>query len=401
MPSHRRFIDDTSNTQRVVIKFRRPDLLYCGLVELIDGSLQLPLQRGSKHIGPTILDMIERRTGTASEAPGQDDDDAPTHSNAKAKQGTGAGIIWCRRRWHQMLVSDHASELRQTHAPFKPGIASGGTALTMRGDWLEVSKLSTISISDVAVKLAVGMMGGLADAQKWIRDLAAEAWEKDLERALLLWQAIEAAGGAIAEDLHLSRLRPSSSVSEQVEYEVLRQACVWLGVDPDMQIKRPRGRPRPAGDLGQTEQGKYVAVTLLDGMLIAKLIAELQGLLAGTDLATLTVIKLAELLGALRTLDDAHYDADLVEAFLDASVPDWRDQLGGNSTMPSSDHDPYRILGVTRDTPMDDITRIYRATMQAIHPDLNHKVPSYFSELASVAYRQIKTEKQARTDPTE
>ncbi|PHV09623.1 hypothetical protein [Chitinimonas sp. BJB300] len=76
-------------------------------------------------------------------------------------------------------------------------------------------------------------------------------------------------------------------------------------------------------------------------LLTARLVADVHGQVAGTNMASLTVIMLDELLGRLRTSENAQFDADLLEAFLNAASPDWRDQLGESAAAGScTDHDP-------------------------------------------------------------
>jgi hypothetical protein len=234
------------------------------------------------------------------------------------------------------------------------------------------------------------MMGGVAEAYSWITGLAAAAWEKDLDRSLALYRLLKAHPDGLLEDGQVAALRPLSSVSEAIEYTILRQACVWLGVDPDMDCARPKGRPRKKTESGETERGNYVAIAIDDGQLHGKLIQEFMGFPPGQDLAAISVVKLAEMLGALRTTVDAGFDADLLEAYLDAKAPTWRDQIGGEeAAAPSVDADPYEILGVSRDTPFEEITKIYRRTMQKIHPDTT-ALPPLFAALVSRAYRTIK-----------
>ena len=92
------------------------------------------------------------------------------------------------------------------------------------------------------------MHGGLSGAYARIAEAAAEAWAADQARALALWELVRAApGGVLLEDEAVRRLRPICSVSQEVERTVMREVCRWLGVDPDMALKRERGRPRGGG----------------------------------------------------------------------------------------------------------------------------------------------------------
>ena len=58
--------------------------------------------------------------------------------------------------------------------------------------------------------------------------------------------------------------------------------------------------------------------------------------------------------------------------------------------------DPCEVLGVPRDTPIQDIVKAYRRIMQRVHPDLAN-VSDWFARAAAAAYRTIRLE---RGEPT-
>jgi hypothetical protein len=125
----------------------------------------------------------------------------------------------------------------------------------------------------------------------------------------------------LIEDASVIWLRPVSSVSQEVERLIMRQACSWLGVDPDSDCRRGRGRPQSAG-----EEGEFIFVAVNDrNEVTGKLRKDFAGVQAGTDLADLGLVRLIELLGALRT-QGFNVDAEYLEAYLDAAAPDWRTQ---------------------------------------------------------------------------
>ncbi|WP_323744841.1 J domain-containing protein [Noviherbaspirillum soli] len=261
-------------------------------------------------------------------------------------------------------------------------MALGGKVVSDRGPFVLVEKATTVALSEVAFKLAAGMRGSVADAYTWISKLAVQQWESDLQRAEALWQCIEAANGYLIEDARPAGLRPVSSVSQEVERLIMRQACSWLGVDPDSDCRRPPGRPPSAG-----EEGDFILVEVnKSNEVIGRLKKDFMGVRGGTDLAELGLLLLIEILGALRTqgLD------------IDAAAPDWREQGASYAAAGGSGEgatpDPYEVLGVPRDAPMDDIVKSYRRIMQWVHPDLAN-VSDWFARVAAAAYRTIRQER--------
>jgi len=360
MAQHLRYTDCEKN-ERAVVKFVRLDLLWRGRL----GDLDVPRKDGRRVAGPTILDVIERH---ASE------DDA----------------YWSLRESRDFLERDPKKRADNEH-PFRAGLVSGGKVIDSEGDFVRVEKISSVSIGAYAFRLAVGALGTIGDAHSLIGSKAAAAWTADLARSRALYDAIKAApGGKLRETPAVAALRPAGSISDQIETDILREACLLMGVDPDLNIRRAPGRPRRAA-AGDTESGDFIAVTVTDGVVTAKTIAAIAGIAANTDLSVLTVLKLVALLGTL-VQGGAQLDADLLEAYLDAAAPEWREDAGGaaapEGTSTTTD-DPWAILGVSRDMSFDDITKAYRRAMQAMHPDKG-ACPPWFAGVAANAYRHIK-----------
>lgn len=274
--------------------------------------------------------------------------------------------------------------------PFQRGLASGGRVLLEEAEFVLVEKVSTVSISEMALKLAIGMTGSLADAYTRIGAKAAQKWAEDLARARKLWARIQAVG-ELYEDHTVAELRPLSSISQETELHILREACTWLGVDPDQDFSRPPGRPRGNG----VERGEVVLIRITaDQRLSGELAANFHGLNVGTELSDLTESVLVDLLGALRGAQ-YKFDVDLLEAFLDASVTGWRERAASAADEPgqvSDRYDPYEVLGVARDATLDEITRAYRQIMQRVHPDVSN-LGSWFAQVAAAAYRTIRQER--------
>jgi len=364
---------DRAQHERVVVKFTRHDLLWRGRIADVDVPLQ---QDHARVAGPTILDMLVRHE---------------TETKIDAEADEEPAVYWSLRKPRDFIERDHAK--RAAGHPFRAGLVSGGRVVATDSDFVRVEKVSSVSIGAYAFRLAVGALGSVNEAHRAISTRAAAAWSADLVRSRSLYDAIQAApDGMLPEDADVAALRPAGSVSDQIETDILREACTLLGVDPDLPIRRAPGRPRQPQP-GDTEAGDFIAVTVVDGVLTGKTLASIAGIPAHTDLAVLTVLKLVALLHTL-VEGGAQLDADLLEAYLDAAAPQWRETAAGEGPADSSasTDDPYSILGVTRDMTFEDITRTYRRAMQAMHPDKG-ACPPWFAQMAGHAYRQIKAEK--------
>ena len=380
MPRHVRFTRRTGAPQRrVMVSFLRRDCLWrhdAPLVNPYDPAeivAALPIDPGTGLlIGPTILDMMVR-------------DEQP-----------GAPATWCLRAPATLWPAPGRANLDPTGGapPFVPSLVSAGAPVEgpVHPDFVLVEKRSTVSIAADAYRLAIGIHGSVDRAYAAIAGAAAAAWDVDLQRWLELWSLLKAAGGRLVEDARVARLRPDTSISREIEQAILREACVWLGVDPDLDITRPPGRPRADPDPVPGE-GVVLRIELVGDQVEGRLRHTYHGWRRGQRLAGLTVLELAQLLGALRS--DGHaVDGDLLEAYLDAAAPDWRDQVTAGLDAPTAEgDDPYEILGVAREASFDDITAAYRKTMLAVHPD-TAGIGAYFARAAADAYRQIRLEKQ-------
>jgi len=413
MPAHARYTDAELNTLRTTLKFTRPDLLYTGTLFAPDGTpFTLPRNEGRKKVGPTILDMIERvmvEQPLQLPAPSKAARQSASHqvavkSVAVPPKKPQPVLTWRIRPSDSFFDFDAEAPAGQRYT-LKSSLVSGGELVTTgaHADFLRVDKLTTISLNEVAFKLAIGIMGSIEQAHEWITGLARDAWADDLTRSAALYDAIRAAGGSVPETPELRSLRPISSVSGDIEHVILRQACTWLGVDPDMDCSRKRGRPRTSTDAGTTEAGKFIAVTISRaGELSARMVKEYRGIPSDIELVAVPLLMLVEMLGALRGDHGTERDADLLEAYLDATAPDWRNAAGAGpqvaeaSFTATAEADAYEILGVAPGTPFEEVTKAYRATMQRIHPDTTN-LPRYLSALVAAAYRKIKGDHNAQS----
>ena len=357
---------DPLKTERVLVRFEREELLWRGRV----GDIEVPVEVNQRLVGPTVLDRVVRRPGQA-----------------------GAPAYWTLRDPWEFLEPDFALRRAQGH-PLCAKFASSGTRIADEDDFVRVSKPSTLSLGPYALRLTVGALGGIAEAHELIGERAAMAWRADIDRARAIYAKLRAAPhGMLLETPELEALRPGSSISAQIEAQALRDACRLLGVDPDLEIQRPRGRPRRVRSR-TTEQGDFIVVTLANGAVSARTRAPLAGIPAFSDLAALPVAQLAALRQVLHERG-ADVDVDLLEAYLDVAAPTWRESasaaeptaVGGFAA-----DDPYEILGVARNAPLEVVTRAYRSATQALHPDKGHS--KWFAQVLSSAYRRIKDERQ-------
>ncbi|WP_325170172.1 J domain-containing protein [Noviherbaspirillum pedocola] len=403
MALHARYADVRRNDKRVQVKFLRHDLLWktdTPLTSPYTGKeiAGLPLRVDGKPlvVGPSILDMMVRSVRPKKALPGR--------VQAQVPAGAPGAAIWevrdPRTLWRDpnepprppKEVDDMMRDRIPDH-PFKLALAAGGSFLEERDDFILVQKTTTVTLGEVAFKLAIGMEGSLDAAYLWISRIAAQEWTDDLQRAHTLWQHLQAADGALIEDSQIAALRPLSSVSQEVERQILERACGWLGVS-DVVSRRKTGRPSRAGD-----EGKIIAITInAANQLFGKLKKDFLGHAADTDLADIGLIQLIALLGALRT-SELDVDADLLEAYLDVMAPDWREQAAasaaGDEQGEAVTPDPYEVLGVAPDAQMDEITKAYRRIMQKVHPDVAN-FSGWFARVASAAYRTIR---QQRGEP--
>lgn len=428
MASHSRHVLSTPGEVRAQVKFRREDLLYVHdrplrdphaaerrrsaaaagwhpdlLVHEVPG---LPLRTENGNlIGPTILDMLVRGVRRVEDPPPPAQKAVRAAARAAGKARPPREVIaWSVRDLDTLWPKpgeeprraprdpDEEGEGYEAEHPFVPGLVSGGAPQgTAAGGWVRVRKYSTCQIGEYIYRVATGMHGGLAGAYGRIADAAAEAWRADQARALELWDLVRAApGGVLLEDEAVRRLRPICSVSQEVERAVMREVCRWLGVDPDLALKRERGRPKGAGRTA--DQGEVIRLALqLDGTVRGAFIADYEGVPEGTELHDVRLHVLVAVLGALR-LAGLEADHALLEAWLDAALPDWRERAaeGERTASGGAAPDPHDVLGVTPRDDMAAVTAAYRRAMKAVHPDTSGGASAWLSRAVADAYKQIR-----------
>lgn len=380
-------------------------------------GLPLAVDNGRFRVGPTVLDMLVRRRWRFDALPSETQsavraalgpDDKPPHAVA-AWSARPLDSLWPRpgetQRISQRSLDDQVDGdfERTLHHPFLASLASGGQPRdgAPSEEWVRVEKLTTCMIGEYVYRVACGVFGGLEQAHEAVAERARAAWEADLQRALALWDRVHAAPGKVLVETHaIEALRPICSVSQEVERSVMREVCDWLGVDPDMPVRRPRGRP--PGVQPNAEQGDVIRVELQqDGTVRGRFIGDFDGIATGTELHLLRLGVLVSVLGALR-LQKRVVDHQLLEAWLDSAVPDWRDRVVDEAEVPrpSGDGDPFEVLGVAPDAPMDEITAAFRRTLKAVHPDTGGASP-WITRSIVEAYRKIREARRAtRSQPS-
>lgn len=385
MSLHSRYINPLDPI-RVQIKFLRADLLYVSRKKMVcpyDAKITLaglPIYKSpSVAVGPTMLDMMQR---------------VVKKNGAVEWQLRDIDSLWPTDAEHaferdKSKVSEDDEKVREVDHPFRRSLVSGGTVISSDGDFVRVQKPTTASLSPYAFRLAIGMRGGVAEAYQYIGELATLAWESDLMRAREIYDRIVKNGGSVDEDAEIRQMRPSSSISQLVEAEIMRACCTWLNVDPEIDIKRGRGRPAGKRADSSTIINVYVADDVLHGVMNT----DYAGMPAGTDLYSVDVLRLIKTLGQLRT-EKRELDADLLEAFLDTAQPDWRDIASEkvNGADAAASMDPYEILDLLPGATNDEIRRAYKRTMQKVHPD-TAGISRVFSQLVADAYRKLSEER--------
>ena len=407
MASHIRKINGNSGERREQIKFTRSDLLWVGRATdpVTHDIYDLPLQIGDGVlVGPTILDMLHRiERNTINDGDEQ----------LVGFWSVRAAVTLFPSRAERTKAKQKAKNLgrhsksRVDH-PFVPKLASGGShdnmAQAIEG-FVRVRKLTTVSIGEYAYRLAAKAFGSVAAARSRFCRVGRERWEADLSNSVKIWQiVINNPEGQTIEDEELFSLRPSLSVSQDVERIVTREAFIILGIDPDLDISSPRGRPKKApGDEGEIISLKLVEQDN-DLIAVGSFKTAYRGIEAGTLLSAVPDLKLVAILGALR-LEGLETDADLLEAYLDAASPCWRDEaaeqaVGGDATSTPS-FDPFEVLGISKGATMEEVKKAKNNMMKLVHPDVNMSIDgtwrpsSIYATLINDAYNQIKSERGA------
>lgn len=398
MAWHKRHVSSIADSGlRLSIQFQRPDLLWVSPAPIVNPrtgeEVSLPLRPSEKiAVGPNILDLLVRETRLLEQVVEFTASDGSKQTAVLKLEK----LIWCQRSPFEFFPQ-RPVEVGEEH-PLHKSYCTGGTVVRTQGDFIAVTKRSSVSINSLVYRLAVGMTGSELAASQTIAQQAAAAWQDDLERAQKLYDLIAAApAGYILDEEVPPQLKAGASIGQIVETSVLTSACRWLGIDPNAPLRRQRGRPRTR-QRDEAERpvssGKVIELTLQDdGSVTGRLIAQFQGLPTNTVLAALSSSKLAEILVALRQAELIE-DADLLEAYLDAADAEWRAKIAAEigSEENNRNTNPWMILGLSPGASLAEVKRAYKQVMRVVHPDMHPDtsgLPKWFAQTVNEAYRQL------------
>lgn len=369
---------------RQTVTFIREDLLWHSKKPLIDphtfNEITLPITNGKLEEnelcqGVNILDVLERvKVVDKSTTP-------PT-----------TDIIWQLRDTNEFFTT--LEERDEGEEIIKKKFRAGGTIVSLEDDFIRVEKRSSVSVGSLVYRLAVGMTGNYAIASRRIGELAAAAWSRDLVRAKSLYDIIVASKTGQVSQIDIPKsCFVRSTVSQEVETAILRECCYWLDVDPDTPIQRKMGQPRKHHHRKEKNRlaGTIIELELTEeGTAIGRLLVSFDNLEAGTLLSSLTLMRLVNLLAALKDEEDLADDAELLESYLFAIDEEWEAkaaaQVYGKDTIEVDD--PWTTLGIDDSASLKEVKAAYRDIMRKVHPD-SSKLPDWISAKINQAYEQL------------
>lgn len=417
MPLHQRHI--RLSKTKLTVNFARYDLLYTATLvspydRIIYKTPLLSVENQAKkkyYVAPNILDTIEKVTlNTRSEL-----DQYGFHEYKKQ-------TIWRFRPHDQYFASPLELEQREISRtkkgwglavnPFTSGLNTGGQLCDSQFDignipFTWIVKASSCSISSLVYQLAISMyQNDATKVHNYIQKKANEYWLEDLQRAVSLYQYIASKNGFIKHSEIKQKFLAQNTISQLIETNLLEQACYWMGQDPNQPVpKNPRGRPKKDPNQPVIIAGNYIETTIIeeknildDGTveivdnLSGRLIAKISDYQPDTDLSDLTLQDLVFILSELQEIN-SQKDIDLMEAYLEALNPDWREDvfLDDESLY---DEDPYTILGVSPEDDLSTIKAKYFQLLRIVHPDTS-SLPDWITKRIIAAYEDICAEKEA------
>lgn len=395
MAWHNRYINSiSSGGLRLTIEFKRRDLLWVSPNPVTNPqtgeAITLPIHLSETVVvSPNVLDLVKRETDTVE----QEIELTEPDGTKKTVIVKVEKLVWRLRSPHEFFpqTPSQQAEEHQLHKSY----CTGGTVQAEESDFIVIQKRSSISINALVYRLAVGMTGFELAASHYIGEIAADAWSRDNDRAVKLYNLIsQAPSGYLLDELVPNELKAGASVGQIVETSVLRSACIWLGIDPNTPLRRQRGRPRSRSsdkDGNAISAGTVIELTLQpNGSVTGRLLIDFQALAANTFLETLTLTKLAEIMVALREAELIE-DAELLEAYLEAVDPDWRAKIAaeiGASDSNSATTNAWAVLGLTPGATLDRVKQAYRKIMRYIHPDISG-LPQWYAQTVNDAYRKL------------
>lgn len=253
MPLHNRHVKQKAD-DKIQIKYKRFDYLWkCDEPIYVNGvadgaSIHFPIiTSDGRAYGPTVLDMLTKQHISTSILKNDLEDIGSKHPKKIE--------VWSRRhisnflrqlnlKFDQVDKTDGLDGDAKLFPHFCSGFMSTGKVVEFEKGFVKVEKYTTLVICEMTYRLAIGLYGSADIAYEKIAKLAAETWMDDLRRARTLWDKLESVP-FLAIDESTINLCAQSSISRFVERLILQQVCIRMGIDPEMEIRRARGRPWP------------------------------------------------------------------------------------------------------------------------------------------------------------
>lgn len=177
---------------RLTIEFQRRDLLWVSPTPVTNPHtgevLSLPIRLSQTvAVSPNVLDILKRENAVVL----QEVEVSAVDGTKQTMTVPLEKLVWRKRSPHEFFPQKTEEEAEEH--PLHKSLSTGGTIVTEQGDFIAVQKRSSVSINALVFRLAVGMTGSEGAATSYIGDLAVDAWERDLDRAVKLYDLISQA----------------------------------------------------------------------------------------------------------------------------------------------------------------------------------------------------------------
>lgn len=159
MAWHKRYINSISNGGlRLTVEFVRHDLLWISPAPLTNPNtgetMSLPIRLSeSVAVSPNVLDLLMRETREVLEHI-----EVTNWAGSKEIITTPIEKLVWRLRSPKDFFPQTQSQQAEEH-PLHKGLTTGGTVIGKTGDFMAITKRSSVSINALVYRLAVGMTG--------------------------------------------------------------------------------------------------------------------------------------------------------------------------------------------------------------------------------------------------
>ena len=212
MAWHNRYINSiSSGGLRLTIEFKRRDLLWVSPLPVTNPQtgeeITLPIRLSETVVvSPNVLDLVKRETETVEQEIELTEHDG-TKKTVRVKVEK---LVWRLRTPHEFFPQT-SSQQAEEH-PLHKSYCTGGTVQAEESGFIVIQKRSSVSINALVYRLAVGMTGSELAATQYIGELAADAWSRDNDRAVKLYNLIsQAANGYLLDELVPKELKAGAS----------------------------------------------------------------------------------------------------------------------------------------------------------------------------------------------